>query len=211
MLLPSQFGFYAILTEPKNGYESCTRILVDAGIKFVQLRIKDRPKSSILPIAEKMRTITENSDTFFIVNDFPDIAYECGADGVHIGQEDRGYHDVRAIVGTDAIVGLSTHNASQTESACTFRPDYIGIGPVFPTVTKKIPDPTIGITGMISMLKKASVPAVAIGGIDLSNIRSILDAGALNFCMVRQFTQSCEPEKIVRAIMKIYRSYYPDF
>jgi thiamine-phosphate pyrophosphorylase len=209
--IPPQFGFYAVLTNPLKGYEYCTRIVVDAGIRFVQLRIKDQPPSYISAIAEKMRRITANSNTLLIINDHAVIAHECGADGVHLGQEDMTFGEARSIVGPEAVIGLSTHNPSQTMSANTLKPDYIGIGPVFPTPTKKNPDPVIGIDGMITMLGHASIPAVAIGGIDCTNLHLVLDAGAKNFCMVRQFTKSEAPEKALKDILRIYRSYYPQF
>ena len=209
MPIPEQFGFYAILTEPSLGYERCTNILVDAGVAIVQLRIKDQQPSEILPIALLMRKITLGSKTKFIINDFPDVAWACGADGVHIGQNDMTYEEAREIMEPDAIIGISTHSPDQTRAACALNPDYIGIGPVFPTPTKRIPDPVIGIEGMKTMLAAATVPSVAIGGIDLTNLRHVLEGGAKNFCMVRQFTQSKEPRKVIEEIKRIYGEYYP--
>lgn len=203
MHIPAEFGFYAILTSPRLGYERCTSMLVDGGVAFVQLRIKDRPVREILPIAHLMRKITLGTATKLIINDFPELARECGADGVHVGQTDMNYAEVRAIVGPDAIVGISTHSSAQMNAACALQPDYIGIGPVFPTPTKKNHDPAIGIDGMKKMLAEATVPAVTIGGIDLTNLRSILEAGAKNFCMVRQFEQSDNPLLIINEIGRI--------
>jgi thiamine-phosphate pyrophosphorylase len=208
MPFAATFGFYAILTDPLRGYEYCTEVLVNAEIPFVQLRIKDRPESEILPIAKKMRSITQGTGTKLIINDFPEVARACEADGVHIGQGDMSISDVRRVVGPDTIIGLSTHSPDQTIAACTLQPDYIGIGPVFPTPTKKKHDPVIGIEGMKAMLAVATVPAVVIGGIDLTNINEVLDAGAVNFCMVRQFTRSAEPEKTVAEIMRVRSGYF---
>ncbi len=204
--LPFRFGFYAILTDPLRGYEYCTRVLVDAGVAFVQLRMKDRSPDDILPVAEMMRNLTSGSATKFIVNDFPEIALKCGADGVHIGQDDMPIETVRQILGPEAIIGLSTHSPEQTQTACALAPDYIGIGPVFPTPTKKNPDPVIGINGMKAMLSVATVPAVVIGGIDFTNVQQVLDTGAPNFCMVRQFTQSEKPEETIAEILKLSSS-----
>ncbi|MBN1576720.1 MAG: thiamine phosphate synthase [Chitinispirillaceae bacterium] len=209
MPIPLQFGFYAILTDPVLGYERCTKILVDTGVAFVQLRIKGKAPSDILPIALMMRKTTLGGNTRLIINDSPDIAWACGADGVHLGQDDMRYDDARRIVGPEAIIGLSTHSLQQTENACSLAPDYIGVGPVFPTPTKATPDPVIGIDGMKTMLAAATVPAAAIGGIDLTNLRRVLDAGAKNFCMVRQFTQSRTPEKVIDELRRVYGEYYP--
>ena len=209
--IPSQFGFYAILTDPLKGYEYCTKLCVDYNIAFVQLRIKDGPIDSIYTIAESMKKITEGSSTSLIINDHPAIALDIGADGVHIGQTDAPYAEVRQSVGSKMIIGISTHSPQQASQACTLQPDYIGTGPVYPTPTKKIADPVIGTDGLSAILDCATVPAVAIGGIDLDNFRDILETKAVNFCMMRQFTQSLEPERILKTIRTIYNEYYPDF
>lgn len=205
----TDFGFYAILTDPLTGYEKCTEILVDYGIKFVQLRIKNETDDQVRRIAEILIKKTENSETKLIINDYANIAYECGAHGVHLGQNDMPFTDARKLLGPNAIIGLSTHSPEQTSQACALGPDYIGVGPVYPTPTKKIPDPVIGIEGMKKMISISWVPSVAIGGIDLTNLRAVLEAGAKNFCMVRQFTQSTDPQKVLKETLKIYREYYP--
>jgi thiamine-phosphate pyrophosphorylase len=210
MTIDKAFGFYAILTDPIRGYDYCSKVLVDHGIRFVQLRMKDRPVSEISRVADLMRKITSGSATRLIINDYPNIAKECSADGVHIGQDDLSYSEARAIVGEESIIGISTHNPEQTAAACAVSPDYIGIGPVFQTPTKKNPDPVIGLSGLKTMLQVATVPAVAIGGIDLNNLHKVLETGAKNFCMVRRFTQSESPEKIIKEIKKIYVSFYPE-
>ncbi|MDR3012193.1 MAG: thiamine phosphate synthase [Chitinispirillales bacterium] len=202
--LPPIFGFYSVLTDPLKGYDYLTSLLVDYGISVVQLRMKNAPEDAIIETALRMRKITDGTDTRLIINDSPRIAVEIGADGVHIGQSDMSYNDARAIVGDDMLIGISTHNPRQTQNACSLQPDYIGIGPVFATPTKKIPDPVIGLDGMKEMLAistASSVPAVCIGGIDLGNLPQVLEAGAKNFCMVRQFTQSDNPELVLRNIV----------
>lgn len=207
-VLSSQFGFYSVLTDPIKGYEYLTKLLVDEEIPFVQLRMKNMPEKQIIDTALAMRKITENSKTLFIVNDNPNIAKEVGADGVHIGQSDMPYNQAREIVGNDMIIGISTHNPRQTKEACRQQPDYIGIGPVWATPTKKIADPAIGIDGMKEMLSVSTVPAVCLGGIDLSNLASVLESGAQNFCMVRQFTKSENPKQILSEIKRIYNQFY---
>jgi thiamine-phosphate pyrophosphorylase len=205
--IPVHFGFYGILTGPLRGYEYLTEVLVAHEIAFAQLRIKDAPVESIVPIARNLRRLTEGTTTKLIINDDPVLAAEISADGVHIGQNDMPYRDARKIVGDNAVIGISTHSVNQVEQACALCPDYIGIGPVFPTPTKKVPDPVIGIETMRSMLSMATVPAVAIGGITLANLPDVLAAGVRNFCMVRPLNQSREPEKVLIEILKIYRDF----
>jgi thiamine-phosphate pyrophosphorylase len=204
--LPLSFGFYAILTDPVRGYNYMTELLVDYKIPFIQLRIKDSSEEAIKPIAKKMRELTEGTQTRLIVNDYPGLAAAIKADGVHVGQTDMPYSEVRAIVGNQMIVGLSTHSPQQTKAACSLNPDYIGVGPVFPTPTKKNPDPVIGIDTMKEMIDLSPVPAVAIGGITIENLPEVLEAGARNFCMVRPINQTNEPEKVLKEILKIYKA-----
>jgi thiamine-phosphate pyrophosphorylase len=201
-LLSDSFGFYSVLTDPLTGYAYLTSLLVDYGVPAVQLRMKGALREIVVDTALQMRKITEGTDTLLIINDDPHIAAEVGADGVHIGQGDMSYTDARAIVGDDMLIGVSTHNLRQTINACQLPADYIGIGPVFATPTKKIPDPVIGIDGMREMLSASTVPAVAIGGINLENLPIVLAAGAKNFCMVRQLTQSENPKSVLEKIMK---------
>ncbi len=198
-----KFGFYAVLTNPIKGYEYLTKLLVDNEFPFVQLRMKDATQDEIEKTGLLMRRITQGSSTRLIINDYPQIARRIDSDGVHIGQNDQAYEEVRALLGPDHIIGVSTHSPAQTVRACAQNPDYIGIGPVFPTPTKKMPDPVIGIEGMKKMLQEATVPAVCIGGINLENLPEVLRAGAENFCMVREFTQSDNPGEILARIRKI--------
>jgi len=207
-VLTSRFGFYSVLTNPIKGYEYLTELLVEEEIPFVQLRMKNVSEKEIVDTALRMRKITENSNTLLIINDNPQIAKDVGADGVHVGQSDMPYSRVREIVGDDMIIGISTHNPQQTKNACEEKPDYIGIGPVWATPTKQIADPAIGLDGMKEMLSVSTVPAVCIGGIDLSNLASVLEFGAQNFCMVRQFTQSENPKQVLGEIKRIYGDIY---
>jgi thiamine-phosphate pyrophosphorylase len=208
MIVPFSFGFYAILTDPVRGYDYCTRLLVDHEIAFVQLRMKDVPPEHVIETAEQMRKITLGTKTRLIINDHPDIAARVAADGVHIGQKDASYHEARKIVGNEAIVGVSTHSVNQMKKTCALKPDYVGIGPVYPTPTKKDHDPAIGLEGMKTMLANATVPSVAIGGISLEILPQVLAAGAQNFCMVRPITQANDPEKVLKQILKIYDSHF---
>lgn len=200
MKITGNFGFYSILTNPVVGYRKLTELIVEYNFPFVQLRMKDQPIPEIFAVAKELRNITKKSKTKLIINDYLEIAREVNADGLHIGQGDISYATARKILGEDKIIGLSTHSTIQVQDANKLKPDYIGIGPVFKTPTKKKPDAVIGITGMESMIKIALFPYIVIGGIDFSNIRQVLNAGAKNFCFVRQLNQSKNPEKILKQI-----------
>ena len=201
------FGFYGILTEPELGYEALADIMVQCGVRYIQLRMKRRPKDEIRQTAFRLREIIDGR-SLFIINDDARLAKEVGADGVHIGQNDMPYEEARRIMGIGAVVGLSTHNLQQTKSAMRLDPlpDYIGVGPVFPTPTKQIPDPVIGLTGMKHMIEAAAVPAVAIGGIDLANIQNVVDSGARNACAVRCVNQSSDPAFVIQKFQRLLAS-----
>jgi len=179
-----EIGLYGILTDPVVGYERLAEIMVEKGLCVIQLRIKDAPRAEVVAVALKVRAIVPPGVSF-VVNDDPEIAMEVGADGVHLGRDDMPYEDARRLMGEAAVIGLSTHDPEQTAAACALRPDYIGVGPVFATPTKRIPDPVIGLDGMRRMLALATVPAVAIGGIDHGNAADVVAAGARNLCAVR--------------------------
>lgn len=204
--VPLAYGLYGILTSPAIGYVELARVMVACGLRFVQLRIKDAPDEPIRAAAEAVRAVVP-AGSFFIVNDRPDIARDVGADGVHVGQDDMSVELARAVVGAGAIIGLSTHSQDQTHAACAAleraRPSYIGVGPVYATPTKTNPDPTIGIDGMRSMLAiadAAGMSAVALGGIDDTNIRAVFGARARNICAVRYINQAPTAAAAERAI-----------
>lgn len=208
--MKESFGLYVILTDPVVGYESCARAAVSEGIRYLQLRMKGAARSEVARIAREIREITRGTYTRFIVNDDPLIAIEVDADGIHLGQSDMPINEARSLWNTPGkIFGLSTHNAAQELKARGLKPDYIGVGPVFPTPTKTIPDPDLGLDRMGEIIGKSPLPAVAIGGINEENLPGILAAGAVNFSAVRPIMNSTEPRLVIRRLIKIWREYWP--
>ena len=193
------FGLYLVMTDPVVGYERCCEAAVNAGVRMVQLRMKDAPRAEVVAVARALRRITAGSGTLLIVNDDPAAASEAGADGVHVGQTDMPVAEVRRNYPGLRIVGKSTHSPAQAAAAVKEAPDYIGAGPVWPTPTKKIPDPTLGVEAAAAMARSVPFPAVAIGGIDESRIHELAAAGIANFAVVRAVCAAPDPyERIVR-------------
>ena len=201
----NDFGLYLVITNPVVGYAKCAEAAVKAGVKIIQLRMKHASREDILREACEMRSVTAGTDTLFIVNDDPLIAAESGADGVHVGQEDISPAEVRKHFPELRIVGLSTHNMDQVRASLTQPVDYIGVGPVYATPTKDIPDPTLGLETMGNMIAAAAHPAVAIGGIDMKRLPAVLDAGARNFAVVRAVCQSANPYMSMRELVETAR------
>jgi thiamine-phosphate pyrophosphorylase len=201
-----RFGLYVILTDPVVGYEACAHAAVEEGIRYLQLRMKNQPREVILSTAKTIRQITAGTNTRFIVNDDVAIAASVDADGVHLGQHDLDLESARTqwpVPGK--IFGLSTHSLEQARAAWALKPDYIGVGPVFPTPTKAIPDPVLGVETMGQIIRQSPVTTVAIGGIDESNLSRVLENGAINFCAVRAITQSPDPRNAIRCLKALSR------
>lgn len=194
------FGFYLVITNPVVGYAKCAEAAVRAGVKIIQLRMKHATREDILREGREMRRVTEGTGTLFIVNDDPAIAVEVGADGVHVGQDDMSPSEVRTRFPMLKVVGLSTHNIDQVKASVSQPIDYIGVGPVYATPTKDIPDPTLGLNTMARMIAAAAHPAVAIGGIDATRLKDVIAAGARNYAVVRAVCQSQDPYS---AILKL--------
>jgi len=193
------FGLYLVMTNPVVGYERCCEAAVNAGVRMAQLRMKDAPRAEVVAVARALRRITAGSRTLLIVNDDPEAAAEADADGVHVGQTDMPVAEVRRRFPGLKIVGKSTHSPAQALAAIGESPDYIGAGPVWPTPTKKIPDPTLGVEAAAEMARSVPFPAVAIGGIDESRIPELAAAGLANFAVVRAVCAAPDPyARIVR-------------
>lgn len=199
------FGFYGILSGPLIGYVELTKIFIEHRVPFIQLRMKKSPLDEVREMATRLVKLTRGTGSRFILNDEPVLAKEVGADGVHLGQTNMPYLEARALLGRDAIIGLSTHNVEQVKIANNLSPDYIGMGPVYPTPTKEKPDPDIGTAGLKQMMAVNQLPYVAIGGIDLGNIADVKATGAASICVVRLVNDVADPSKVLEQI----KEYYP--
>lgn len=135
-----------------------------------------------------------------IINDHADVARAVGAAGVHVGQKDLSPEDCRLIVGPDAFVGQSISNIGELSSLSPAA-DHIGIGPVFPTGTKKDAAPVVGLDGLRSLLQHAPVPAVAIGGIHEGNARSVYETGVAGIAVVSAVCGKSDPEAAARTLL----------
>lgn len=199
------FGLYLILTNPVAGYETCARAAVDCDVRYLQLRMKDIPRTVVLETAHAVRAITRHTATRFIINDDLGVAMEVDADGLHLGQGDQSLSEARATWNTPGkILGLSTHSAGQAMQAMESSPDYIGVGPVFPTPTKPNADPALGIERTRQIMQDSPLTAVAIGGIDSGNLPDLLEAGIDNYCVVRAVNSAEDPAAAIRNLQEIW-------
>jgi thiamine-phosphate pyrophosphorylase len=199
-----KFGLYLVITDPATSYEKCAEAAVLTGLRYIQLRMKKSPRAEILARARNLRSITRGTETRFIVNDDPQLALECAADGVHLGQDDMPLPQARARFPELAVFGLSTHSERQAADAAALAPDYCGVGPVYATPTKDIPDPELGPERAGAIIRPAPFTTVAIGGINAENLDTVLRHGALNYAVVRYVCQSPEPYDAIMRLQEIW-------
>jgi thiamine-phosphate pyrophosphorylase len=169
--------------------------LTALGVGTVQLRAKDLDHEDAVELMREALAITEGTGTQLVVNDYWQAAIEVGAKHVHLGQEDLVNADVKAIYRANITLGLSTHDEAELETALKHNPDYIALGPIFPTTLKVMRFGPQGIA-RITEWKKCigNTPLVAIGGITFEHAREIFEAGADSIAVVSDVTKAKDPD-----------------
>lgn len=174
--------------------------LLDSGIKILQYREKDKSYEAMLADCLALRQITDAAKACFIVNDHVELAVECHADGVHVGQDDMPVATVRQLVGKDMIIGLSTHSPAQAQAAVAAGVDYIGVGPLFPTHTKKNVCAPVTLAYLDWVVANLKIPFVAIGGIKRHNIGEVVKHGAKCCALVSELVGAEDIQKRVAEV-----------
>lgn len=186
--------------------ERVTQQLLSGGVDVLQLRAKGYSEEGVIhllkTIAPSVVKQCRDAGVPFIVNDFPRVAVEVGADGVHVGQDDGTLEDVRTIVGDEMIVGRSTHSPDQAKEALVEGFDYIGFGPLFPTPTKQGRS-GIGLENVAQVAKEVGVhiPVFCIGGIKPENLELVLASGARRVVIVSALLQAAEIDAITHMVV----------
>jgi thiamine-phosphate pyrophosphorylase len=207
-MIIERFGLYLVITNPATSYEACAEAAVTTGIRYIQLRMKKSSHEDVLERARNLRSITRGTSTRFIVNDDPRLAAQVDADGVHLGQDDMSIDQARREFPELKIFGLSTHSEEQAAKAADLHPDYCGVGPVYKTPTKDIPDPELGAELAGRIIRNAPFTAVAIGGIDRDNLATVLKNGAINYSVVRYVCLAPEPYDAIMRLQEIWAKIY---
>jgi thiamine-phosphate pyrophosphorylase len=212
--------------------EALLRAALSGGADIVQLREKGLSRAEIERAADTFRRVCDTYSALFIVNDDPDLARACDADGVHVGQDDGSVAEARAILGPDAIIGLSTHSKEQIEASgrasgqadqgrsergvlrtqasedADMRrpealPDHISVGPIWETPTKA-GRPGVGLELITHAAAHAPHPFFAIGGIDTGNAEEVVRAGARRLCVVRAIRDAADPTAAAEALRRAF-------
>lgn len=179
--------------------EALLRAALSGGVDIVQLREKELDRATIERSAATFRRLCDTYSALFIVNDDPDLARTCDADGVHVGQDDASVEQARELLGPDAIVGLSTHSEEQQADAGGRAIDYMSVGPIWETPTKQ-GRPGVGLELVSHAAANATRPFFAIGGIDPGNAAEVVRAGARRMCVVRAIRDSAEPAAVAEEL-----------
>lgn len=173
--------------------------LLPLGIKLVQLRIKDTPEQQLRIQIRRAKELCQQHQCQLVINDYWQLALDEGCDFVHLGQEDLDSADVEAIRRGGLQLGLSTHDDAELERALSFKPDYLALGPVYPTILKKMRWHQQGL-GRLSEWRSriADTPLVAIGGMSVERAAGAFEAGADIVSAVTDITLHADPEARVR-------------
>lgn len=179
--------------------EEVTAALLAGGVDVLQLRGKSQDEATLRRVAEKLIPLCREAEVPFILNDFPELAAELGADGVHIGQDDGALAVARAVMGPGKWIGRSTHSLEQARAAMVEGFDYIGFGPLFPTPTKA-GRPAIGLEEVAAMEREVGrhLPAFCIGGINFETLPQVKAAGARRVVVVSALLQAPDVQAATR-------------
>lgn len=177
--------------------------MIVGGIDILQLRAKNWSREDITELGKEIHALTYESAIPLIINDYPDIALAIEAEGVHVGQDDPAVHEVREIVGSEMLVGLSTHSLEQAKQSSSQNVNYIGFGPLFSTPTK--PDyPAIGTHEIEQVHQELpDFPIFCIGGIKNENLPQVIAAGAHRAVVVSGILQSENITKYTKSLKSL--------
>jgi thiamine-phosphate pyrophosphorylase len=191
--LPAAEARLYVITPVRPDLEAYLEAAVRGGVDMVQLREKQLPDGALLRALTEVRAVTRRLGVPLVVNDRPDLAVLCGADYVHVGQEDL---PVAAARRFGVGVGQSTHARREIDASDA---DYVGVGPVYATPTKE-GRPPVGLDLVRYAAERASLPWFAIGGIDASNVAEVVAAGATRVAVVRAVGEADDPEAAARVL-----------
>lgn len=179
--------------------------MLEAGIKLIQYREKDKSMLEKYRQCIKLRELTADAGAAFIVNDHIDLAKSVCADGIHLGQDDMPAVAARELIGDSMILGISTHSPEQAVKAVRDGADYIGVGPIYRTFTKKDVCNPVGLEYLDYVVKNVRIPFVAIGGIKLHNLRQVKGQGAKCIALVTEIVGAENIKGTIESIREILK------
>lgn len=179
----------------EQGVETVVAEAVAGGVTLVQLREKRAGTRDFVQLAGRLKTLLAEQNVPLLINDRVDIALAVGAAGVHVGQTDMPVPDARRLLGPDAIIGLSMDLDEQVVEAEALDVDYLGLGPVFPTMTKADHSEVLGVEGFLRRRSMSGHPCVAIGSVTAASVPELMRAGADGVAVVSAICKAENPRR----------------
>jgi thiamine-phosphate pyrophosphorylase len=173
--------------------------MVEGGVDILQLRAKAFIPDDVRWFAEQIHPVTSAAGVPFVINDFPEVAADVGAEGVHLGQDDIPVERARQVAGYRTVIGKSTHSVAQAIAAAAEDTDYLGFGPIFATPTKPAYTP-IGVTEIRVVHEMIKKPIFCIGGIKAENLGAVIEAGARRVVIVSAILQADDVPGYIRTV-----------
>ncbi|MDD5595315.1 MAG: thiamine phosphate synthase [Candidatus Omnitrophica bacterium] len=197
-------GFYFITDArlSRAGIFNDVKSAIAAGVKVVQYRNKSLSAKEAFKEALILRKLCRKIT--FLINDRVDLALAVGADGVHLGQDDLPFKVVRWLLGKNKIIGLTVHSLSQAQDAEKIGANYLGVSPIFSTKTKSDAGKPVGCTLIKSIKQRVSLPVIAIGGINLSNAREVIAAGADGLAVISAVVTKPDVKNEINKFQKFF-------
>lgn len=195
--------FFTLITDRnhcKQPFIDTISLALKGGVKTVQLREKGLATSELYSLANELRRMTLNFKANLIINDRVDVALAVEADGVHLGWQSLPFPVVRRLVGSERLIGVSTHNRQEALQAQEYGADYITFGPIFDTPSKAgLLKPT-GVEEIQKLKKEINIPVVALGGINGENVEAVLNGGADGIAVISSIMQADNPEGAAKCL-----------
>jgi thiamine-phosphate pyrophosphorylase len=197
-------GLYVILdpsVRPNCPLIEILKVAAASGATIFQYRNKVSSMKEAYAEALTLRKAATELSVLFMVNDRCDLALAVDADGVHLGQDDLPYAEARKLLGSNRVIGVSTHNADQVKEAARLKPDYIGFGPIFKPASKQDHDPIVGLSGLREIRPLTTLPIFAIGGIHLDQVGAVIQSGADGIAVISAVLNAPDVKKIVEQLI----------
>jgi len=204
-MTPQDWRTYLVTQESRSAGRSTVEIAeaaIEGGVDAIQLRDKNRSAKRRYETGQELRELTAEAGVDLIVNDRVDLARAIDADGVHLGQDDLPVPAARELLGADAVIGKSTSTVAEAREAEREGADYLGVGAVYGTSSKDVPDDEADFgPGRVAEIADAvEIPVAGIGGIDASNAAAVAEAGAVGVAVISAITRADDPAAATRAL-----------
>lgn len=194
--------FLCVITDEHRSPIEQAEMAIEGGARMIQLRNKKANGRDLFLQALRLQELCRSRQTILIINDRVDIALAMQADGVHLGQHDLPARAARSLLGADAVIGVSVSNAEEARQAEADGADYIGLGHIFPTLSKEKSSPPLGILAISEVKQAVSLPLVAIGGITLDKIPEVIRAGASGIAVISAVSRAVDPTLAARNMVR---------